>query len=433
MISKTVSAAHYRHHLLTVLFLIITALLSQLAIHYNYRVDITQSQRHSLSLAGQQYLAQLTQAVTIYVFIHPKHRAINTFKSELKQYQQYTDVLTVQWINPQQSPDLVRQYHIQQQGEIVLVQGKNVHHLTTLSEKAMLRGLAAISQETLAHLTFITGYGERQPMGKANFDLGLWSEALIEQGANIAQYSIKDKTAIPANTELLIIAGSQQQWNESSQKKLLNYLEQGGHLLWLTEPNQPLPFLSQYLGLIEHPGILLDPTVAQLNINSTDFTLIEDYPIHPITKQLIAPILLPKAAALSVNQTSSGWTYFPLLTSAKQVKRHDKQTITSGPFHLAYAITRDQHSQQQRVVIIGDGDFLSNQFLSNGAHQPFGQYILHWLSTIPMPTLTVPPALDHMLLLDNTTLILIGTSFLVVLPLIWAVIGLLLFWSRRAR
>jgi ABC-type uncharacterized transport system involved in gliding motility auxiliary subunit len=99
-----------------------------------------------------------------------------------------------------------------------------------------------------------------------------------------------------------------------------------------------------------------------------------------------------------------------------------------GPFEIAVALQRDK----QRVVIVGEGDFLSNAFLQFGGNLNLGLKMINWLSQddsfIDIPA---KAAADLKLELSSNAVLLLGMLFLLVLPLILISIGISVWLRRR--
>jgi ABC-type uncharacterized transport system involved in gliding motility auxiliary subunit len=102
-----------------------------------------------------------------------------------------------------------------------------------------------------------------------------------------------------------------------------------------------------------------------------------------------------------------------------------------GPLTLGLALTRAKGDREQRVVVVGDGDFLSNAYLGNAGNLDLGLRILRWLSgderLLRIPARSAP---DRTLELSPLQAGAIGIGFLMVLPLLLLGIGALVLWRR---
>jgi len=156
---------------------------------------------------------------------------------------------------------------------------------------------------------------------------------------------------------------------------------------------------------------------------------------------------LPQAAALAV-QPGADWTAAVLLESQSRSwtetgpldgpMRFDPDSAErSSPLTVGVALSRprpDAAPQQQRVVVIGDGDFLSNTYLGNGANLELGLNIFNWLTWDEAPLL-IPPrvAPDPNLNLSAGALALMAAVFLMGLPVTLLASGWLIWFRRRRR
>jgi gliding motility-associatede transport system auxiliary component len=101
---------------------------------------------------------------------------------------------------------------------------------------------------------------------------------------------------------------------------------------------------------------------------------------------------------------------------------------------VAYALTRAANEKtQQRIVVVGDGDFLSNAYIGNVGNLDMGLRMVNWLihddRFIDIPAKT---ASDKSLQLTETSVAVIGFGFLLAIPLSLMGTGFLI-WRRRKR
>lgn len=437
-----------------VLLMTVVVLLAQLSLKTNVRSDWTANNRHSLSETTTNFLTQLDQAITIQAFISPSSEYRPVLESLLTSYQIHNTQLIVSYINPDFSPDLTRELKIQQQAEMVVSLGNKQQHVLDLSEQSLTNALIAVSRQQEQWLVFIEGHGERSPLNMANYDLSVWGNQLKQKGFKSLPLNLVKNNQIPNNTTAVVIASPESAWLDGEIDIIKHYIENGGNLLWLAEPdsNQFLASLAEQLGLEFIPSIVIDPNAQQLGINDPHFVLITDYANHPIGQATSGVTVFPQAVALDQipNDHSTSWQYLPLLTTQANVwsqttppKKEEQQSFvfelghdTQGPLNIGYLLARtktdSENNAEQRIAIIGDGDFLSNTYLGNASNLELGMAIMNWLAgddkliNIPIKT-----TIDNQLELNQTQSLFIALGFLIVMPLLLLAIGLWLWWYRR--
>ena len=96
--------------------------------------------------------------------------------------------------------------------------------------------------------------------------------------------------------------------------------------------------------------------------------------------------------------------------------------------------SKQQTAKTQRVVVMGDGDFISNTYLGNQGNQQMGENILNWLTHddnfINIPE---PKAPGSHLAVKQNTMITLGILYLAVIPLILIGGGVFIWLRRRKR
>jgi len=89
---------------------------------------------------------------------------------------------------------------------------------------------------------------------------------------------------------------------------------------------------------------------------------------------------------------------------------------------------------EQRVLVVGDGDFLANAYLGSGGNQDLGLAMINWLlhddALVQVPARGAP---DRTLALGRTAATLIALGFLAVLPFGLILTGVAIWWRRSRR
>nr|NIO42444.1 ABC transporter [Burkholderiales bacterium] len=290
---------------------------------------------------------------------------------------------------------------------------------------------------------FLGGHGERSPDGRANFDLAGWAKELRKRGFQTRVLALAEHPQIPQNTAALVIAGPRVALLPGEVSAIQQYIDDGGNLLWLADPgpSHGLEPIAEMLGVEFEPGVVVDPASEVVTGNATAIVATQ-YSTHPIVKNFRNITLFPSAVGIRMNAPagwrgavlfdtrSSAWAETGPLGGRIQL---DKGEDIAGPLSLAVALTRERENTEQRVLILGDGDFLSNAYLGNGVNLELGMSIANWISLddayVNIPIRTNP---DRSLQLTQTTRVLVAGGFLFFLPLLLIASGSFV-WLRRRR
>jgi ABC-type uncharacterized transport system involved in gliding motility auxiliary subunit len=273
---------------------------------------------------------------------------------------------------------------------------------------------------------------------------------LSQFGKELARRKIKAQTlnlttlpAIPDNSALLVITAPAVPLLAGEWDIIKHYIERGGNLLMLSDPdNQQLTVLQHYLGMHQLQGVIVDSSSKLFGINDPSFLLTSEYTQHPITKGFQTITLYPVVAALEIDQasnfkaetllssTSQSWTESGAIEGKIRfdANSHEKQ----GPLAFAYALTRTINEKtQQRIVVVGDGDFLANATIGNVGNLDMGLRMVNWLihddRFIDIPAKT---ATDKSLQLTQMAVAVIGFGFLIIIPLLLIATGIFI-WRKR--
>jgi ABC-type uncharacterized transport system involved in gliding motility auxiliary subunit len=182
-----------------------------------------------------------------------------------------------------------------------------------------------------------------------------------------------------------------------------------------------------------------------LGIQNPSFALVGDYGGHAVTEGFDKVTLFPIAAALAT-VPAPDWQAAPILRTEPrawvETGRQAEYTAgkdTAGPLTLGVALSReltgsDGVKRSQRVVITGDGDFLSNSFVGNGGNLELGNRLVNWLSHedafVNIPARAAP---DVQLELTRNLSLAIGLGFLLVVPGLLLATGITIWVKRRKR
>lgn len=443
------------HSAVSVLLLLaLFALCAWLSTRYNFEADVTRSGRHTLSPASVQILTKANKPLQIKAYAREDSELRSLIKKFVARFRRLKpDISEVVFINPDAAPDEVRDLGINVNGELVLHYDGREEHVRSDSEQEFVNALQRLLRGSERWLAFLEGHGERRPSGKANHDLGEWAAQLKYRGFKHQSINLVETKVIPDNTSVLIVASPMVALLKSEVKIIEDYLDKGGNLLWLMDPGDQsgMDSIAKKLGVSLEAGVVIDSAGQLLGINDPTIVLTTArlYPDHPITEGFDLTVFFPKVAAIAV-QTPQGWLSRAVLISGNHTwlelgelagavdfnpELEHQGSLTLGlslERQVGPAESHDVKSRQQRVLVIGDGDFLSNTYVGNSGNLELGMRIINWLSSdddlVSIPSRVVEDAQLNMSQLAQGTL---GLGFLLVLPLAFLAIGFYLWWQRK--
>jgi ABC-type uncharacterized transport system involved in gliding motility auxiliary subunit len=440
--------------LFVVLFVALIGLLSWVSKNYSFQADWTANNRNTLSAASTAVLQQMLDPIEVTAFTADSGALKQRIQEILGRYQRYKPNVKLSFVNPDTEPEQVRKLNITADGELLLKYQGRSEKVSKLDEQSITNTLQWLSRSGERWIVFIEGHGERSPFGKANHDLQSWAQQLRDKGFRLKALNLATTATIPDNTSVLVIAGPQVNYLSGEVKLIEDYVSGGGNLLWLADPGglYGLEPLAEQLGITFEPGVVVDPTTRMFSINDPTFAIVGDYGMHPLVEGFNTITVFPYAAGVEL-EPQGDWEGETLLNTAARSWSEtgvmagevsfDEMKDVPGPLSLAAALSRSRGGDegdgetsadagQQRVVVVGDGDFLSNAYLGNGGNLELGLNMVNWLSSddqlISIPAKT---AVDSSLNLSKGESMVIGFGFLLVLPALLLFGGLGIWLKRR--
>lgn len=436
-----------------VLCLALALLVGFLSTRFGFRSDWSANGRNSLAPQSVELLKRLDGPVEVVSYVGPGGTRRSEIAGFLARYQREKADISLRFVDPADDPAAMRELGVSQGGEIDLRYAGRSERLTLLSESLLSNALLRLSRSEERMVAFLAGDGERKPDGDGNADLGQFTRYLLNQGVRCVPLVLGAGARIPDNTDLLVIANPRVAVAAPVVAEIVDWVERGGAVLWLTEPgeNAGLDKLAEALSVRVLPGMLVDGTGASMGLGDPRFVVLAAYPAHALTKGLELTTLFPQAVALA-QLGAPRWQLQPFLRSSAQswtetsaISDRGESTVhydensdeMRGPLDLGFALSRlspRPDKREQRAAMIGDGDFLSNQFLANGGNRDLGLRLFNWLLADD-GLIQLPPRepADRLLQLTPGRTALIGIGLLLAVPCLLALIGGITAWRRRRR
>ena len=396
-----------------------------LANQSNIRWDITQAQQHTLSSHTIEYLSSLpneTQLTAFYVGMPPKY-LIDLFN----EYERVSSgVIKTEIVDPIEQIAYAAKFGnaINADERKVIVQSgdnrKDVDFTqSALSEEKLTNAIAGVSRAPRT-VYFLTGHGEYSISNDENTGLSKFKQLLADNNINSKMLMLGISQSIPADCDVLIIAGPKSALSPNEETLIADYLTKGGDALFLIEhtlvttaddplsaeqlqKNPSLNVILHQWGLDVQSDIVVDLTNhvgADVGSPATknyqqhkSITQGLDYTFYVRPRSIrLLPQRRPSikhAVIASTASTENSWAE----TNRTLDIKFDPDTDTAGPVPFSYVVmeqkdkgSSNDKSSDTRLIVFTDADFLSNVYINQYSNAQMGLNLVNWLGELDYKT-----------------------------------------------
>lgn len=367
-----------------------------LAARHSLRWDFSENQNFTLAPQTYHVLRSLSHDVKVTVFTREKDPGFQSYKERLDSYRQASPKLTVEFIDPERHPKVAQSYGITRTDTAIFESGSQTVRVTSPSEVELTGALLRVSKDNKKRILFLEGHGERGLDNKERTGYSLAKDALTKQGYDVGTLSLLQTAAVPENTAVLVLAGPRRPVTREEQERIQTYVDTGGHLLVLIDPDSQaeLDPMLKHWGLGIGPGVLVD---LQDRLAQGDLTalLVRTFTEHEITQDLTSAVLFPLARHVTFDeQIGKDWDYVPLARTSSNswaetdikgrvVSLNEKEDV-KGPLPMAVALAPKKQPEEGKsrsaIVVIGNSTFATNAFLNFPGNTDFFLHVAGWLA-----------------------------------------------------
>ncbi len=404
-----------------------------------FAFDLSAGNKNSLSRASVDLLSTLNSPVTVYGFITrsnaqgaPKAADVRKQISRfIARFQRIKPDIKLKFVDQMQDTKFALRYGVVATRELIIEYQGRHKKLRVLDEESFGSTLLQLAYGKDNWIVFTTGHQERSPFDTSKSGYSAFAALLKKRNARIQTLDLRRVPAIPANTSVLVLAAPKTAFSAQEISLLLRYLRAGGNLLWLQDPEaRPgLETLASKLGIQRLPGILMAKTR-----HGKPTWLIKTRRFGPrifARKDLQSyDALFILASALTLERKKNYRSFTIVSTQASHwLKQHD--STRAGPFAIGLALQRNRApgpGAAQRIIVFGDSDFLSNNYLRLGINRFLGLQAFNWLSHHEaLNGISRPVRLSqHGFHYSDSTITLLTLAYALLLPCLLVLAGILI-------
>lgn len=461
--------------------------------HYE-RFDLTLTGKYSLSSKTKNILKNLDKPIVITTLFNPGEMFYEQILDILKEYAYHSDKIKVESIDPlrnrTQVEELAKRLEISdlQLNTVVFECGEHSKHVQQSEviekqypfkfkgEEAFTGAILNVTQEKQTSIYFVTGHGERYFEDYDRSGISGIANALKRDNCRVAPLDILTVKKIPEDCDVLVIAGPTKAYLTEELNIIRNYLENKGKLLLMLEPainpNTPTgfkTFLAEY-GIVARDDIVVYnkvnmplfgiQTVAEIYVGK------DEYAEHKITNDLknyntilfgacsvdSAPAndQMPYQATVLMRAPEGSWGETDVTNLRQKKPEYNIDIDLQGPVSLAVgsqvkelpksvtqshpAMANDPMAKPQgaRLVVFGDVNFATNEYVENPGNADLFRNSISWLAKkeTQLGISAKPPDFRKATINPIQMKVIFWVS-IAGIPVIPIVVGSLVWWKRR--
>ncbi|TLD41900.1 MAG: Mucin 2 precursor [Candidatus Jettenia ecosi] len=461
--------------------------------HYE-RFDLTLTGKYSLSPKTKNILKNLDKPIVVTTLFNPGEMFYEQIVDILKEYAYHSDKIKVESVDPLRNrtkvEELAKRLKIDdlQMNTVVFECGEYSKHVPQnevierqypfkfKGEESFTEAILNITQEKQTAVYFVTGHGERHFEDYDRAGISGIANALKRDNCRIAPLDILTTKKIPDDCDVLIVAGPTKAYLTEELNIIRNYLEGRGKLLLMLEPgidpNTPTGFKTL---LAEYGVAVRDNVVVYNKVNMPLFgiqTVAEiyigkdEYAEHIITDDLksyntilfgscvvdAAPAndQMPYQAVVLMRAPEGSWGEIDVADLRQKKPEYNIDTDVQGPVSLAIAsqvkelpkavtqshpqMANDPNAKPQgaRLVVFGDTNFASNEYVENPGNMDLFRNSVNWLAKkeTQLGISAKPPDFRKATINPIQMKVIFWVS-IAGIPLIPIVVGSVVWWKRR--
>jgi len=339
----------------TLSVLVILGLINFLGIRYHLRLDLTDTQLFTLAPQSRELVSNLPETMKVWLFSKEKN---SQDQELLDNYHRQSNKFKFEYVDPELKPGLAERFGVKDYGEVYLefqTKRQLVQRISEderLSEIKLTNRLQQMINPKTAKVYFLQGHSEH-PLSASKGAISKAIQGLTDKNFTISTLNLAERPQVPDDANVLVVAGPQKELLTGEVTALQNYLNRGGNLLLMIDPNTnpKMDTLLKEWGVRLDNRLAIDNSGESLQLGPATI-LVTEYGQHPITKDFANNIsVYPLTRPLEIDPVSGVESMALLKTKpypnswAESDQKSEKLEFNEdkdlkGPLTLGVALTR---------------------------------------------------------------------------------------------
>jgi len=395
--------------LVSVLLLVTFGFMLTIVLRFNHRWDLTSEKLYSLSKTTRDMLSKMSEErIEVFAFYPSNEAQKEDFELFLRECQLQHPQFEYYFYHPNRRPQLAQYWHIKDLYTVIIRYQDRQERLLLPDEEAFASALLRLLSPREISLCFLNEPGDERLNSDAAEGFGLFRELLVDHNYRLQFVSLTQKD-VPSFCEVVVVPGPQSDWTPDETELLNQLFARGQSLLLFIDPMDSgtgrsfIDFMEGY-NVQLRSDVIVDKMSRMMggdfllpfvNQYAMDHSLMEGFDtatFFPVARSVF-PLAKEKSDFLATSiafSSSNSWAETNLAGLENGEAAFETETDFPGPISLAVAVEKakdvnkkeswEDVSSGDRMVVVGDSDFVTNAYLRLSGNQDFVLRLLQWLA-----------------------------------------------------
>lgn len=435
-------------------------------------IDVTKNKLFTLSESSINQAKSVNEELKIYLIGFGEG---NSLEDLVKQYTKQNDKITYESIEDiQDRVDLKSKYGITDETQVIILETKNKNKILTIddlytydyttytqidvTEEKLTNAIVDLTIANKPKIYFLTGHNEYG----INTEMTMLKAYLENEVNEIATLDLLVTNNVPDDTDLLVISSPQKDLLDTELEMIMNYINNGGKILWMNDPTfkgETLPNFEKLSGLFGakfEDGIILEQDANKMALQSPNY-IIPNITNTKATKDIATDggILLINASKVKIEDDEKldelNVTSEEILTTGDTALFRKDATNTStskissdeqGSFTIGAKLTKTIDDKEAVMYVLSNNFFVVDYPITVGSNETYPimfynnkDYILNTIAELTNREDTISIRKDTGIITYTATEAQdrIIKIVITVIPALIIVIGIVIWFIRRRK
>lgn len=424
--------------------LAIVAMLAFVTTRQHFRKDWTKNNLYSLSDQTEKVLSNLKKDVEIKGFFKSAEKA--SARDLLDEYDYRSAHLSYELIDPDENPDVTKQYGVKQYGTLIVESGAKRETVENLKEADLTNAIVKVTRNKDKVIYFLTGHGERSITDDSPQGYKDAVEQIRKENHLVRELNLVRSRRVPDSCSVLAIVRPTSPLFPAEWDSVKSYLKRGGKVLLMTDPDHPADVadFAQTYGLTIGNDMVIDASgMGQLFGAGPAMPLVTTYDEkQPIFKGFNIMTFYPYACSVTPGSGKNGYTLTSLMKTSRDSwaetdVANGKVTFnegkdTPGPITIAAIAEKTSGERKSILAVFGDSDFAMNGYFKNqGNANLFLNTINYLAEEEDMISIRPKQIEDRRLTLTQADVSALFYLVVIAIPLLVIILGVIIYYKRN--